>query len=75
MTTEFGKKMISNKKPGVFLNISTTYAETGSAFVVPSAVAKAGCNNLVQITFRGMGKAWNTTFISCSRTYLYRWSI
>ena len=26
----------------VVLNIATTYAETGSAFVVPSAVAKAG---------------------------------
>ena len=27
---------------GVVLNIATTYAETGSAYVVPSAVAKAG---------------------------------
>lgn len=56
MTTEFGKKMISNKKPGVFLNISTTYAETGSAFVVPSAVAKAGCNNLTKSLSAEWGK-------------------
>ena len=48
MTLEFGKKMISHQKPGVFLNISTTCAETGSGYVVPSAVAKAGCNNLTK---------------------------
>ena len=27
---------------GVFLNVSTTYARTGSGYVVPSACAKAG---------------------------------
>ena len=48
ITLEFGKKMIENEKEGVFINISTTYAETGSSLVVPSAVAKAGCNNLVK---------------------------
>ena len=35
MTLEFGKNMIRNEKNGVFLNISTTYANTGSAFVLP----------------------------------------
>lgn len=48
LTLEIGKKMIENKKTGTFLNISTTYANTGSAFVLPSAVAKAGCNNLTK---------------------------
>jgi NAD(P)-dependent dehydrogenase (short-subunit alcohol dehydrogenase family) len=37
-----GKYWIANKRPGTFLNIVTTYASTGSAFVVPSAAAKAG---------------------------------
>lgn len=54
MTLEFGKKMIQHKKPGVFLNISTTYAETGSGYVVPSAIAKAGCNNLT----KSLGAEW-----------------
>jgi NAD(P)-dependent dehydrogenase (short-subunit alcohol dehydrogenase family) len=37
-----GKHWIVNKTPGVFLNIVTTYAWTGSGYVVPSACAKAG---------------------------------
>ena len=37
-----GKHWIENKKPGVILNIVTTYAWTGSAFVAPSAAAKGG---------------------------------
>ena len=37
-----GKNWIDKKQPGVFLNIVTTYAWTGSGFVVPSACAKAG---------------------------------
>src|SRR5207244_11569583 len=40
-TSAFGKKMIAGGK-GAIVNIVTTYAETGSAFVLPSAVAKAG---------------------------------
>ncbi len=38
----FGKYWIENKRPGTVLNIVTTYAWTGSAYVVPSAVSKAG---------------------------------
>lgn len=38
----FGKYLIENKRPGVILNIVTTYTETGCAFVLPSACAKAG---------------------------------
>ncbi|HEX6560084.1 MAG TPA: SDR family NAD(P)-dependent oxidoreductase, partial [Longimicrobiales bacterium] len=42
ITNAVGKRMIAQKRGGVFLNIITTYAWTGSAFVVPSAVSKAG---------------------------------
>ncbi|MBI3616386.1 MAG: SDR family oxidoreductase [Candidatus Omnitrophica bacterium] len=38
----FAKYLIKNKKPGSILNIVTTYTETGSAFILPSACAKAG---------------------------------
>ncbi|MET4106159.1 SDR family oxidoreductase [Hymenobacter sp. UYP22] len=41
-TLAFGKRWIADKRPGTILNIVTTYASVGSAFVVPSAAAKAG---------------------------------
>lgn len=41
-TLAAGKHWISRKQPGVFLNIVTTYAWTGSGYVVPSACGKAG---------------------------------
>ncbi len=41
-TLAFGKHWIKNKNEGTVLNIVTTYAWTGSAYVVPSACAKAG---------------------------------
>ncbi|GAA4450041.1 SDR family oxidoreductase [Rurimicrobium arvi] len=41
-TLALGKYWIDRKIPGTILNIATTYAQTGSAFVVPSACAKAG---------------------------------
>ena len=37
-TLQFGKKLIEQEKPANFINISTTYAKTGSGYVVPSAV-------------------------------------
>lgn len=37
-----GKNWINKKQPGTFLNIITTYAWSGSGYVVPSACAKAG---------------------------------
>jgi NAD(P)-dependent dehydrogenase (short-subunit alcohol dehydrogenase family) len=37
-----GKNWIAKKQPGIFLNIVTTYAWTGSGYVVPSACGKAG---------------------------------
>jgi NAD(P)-dependent dehydrogenase (short-subunit alcohol dehydrogenase family) len=41
-TLAAGKNWISKKQPGTFLNIVTTYAWTGSGYVVPSACGKAG---------------------------------
>jgi NAD(P)-dependent dehydrogenase (short-subunit alcohol dehydrogenase family) len=41
-TLALGKDWISNQQVGNFLNIVTTYAWTGSGYVVPSACAKAG---------------------------------
>jgi NAD(P)-dependent dehydrogenase (short-subunit alcohol dehydrogenase family) len=41
-TLALGKRWIANKQPGTILNIITTYAWTGSGYVVPSACAKAG---------------------------------
>jgi NAD(P)-dependent dehydrogenase (short-subunit alcohol dehydrogenase family) len=41
-TLEVGKRWIEQKKAGTMLNIVTSYAWTGSGFVVPSAAAKAG---------------------------------
>ena len=41
-TLSIGKYWIEQKVPGTVLNIVTTYSWTGSAFVVPSACAKAG---------------------------------
>ncbi len=41
-TMVFGKHWIAQKQKGTVLNIVTTYAWTGSGYVVPSACAKAG---------------------------------
>lgn len=41
-TLAVGKNWISKQQPGTFLNIVTTYAWTGSGYVVPSACGKAG---------------------------------
>jgi len=41
-TLAAGKNWIAKKQAGTFLNIVTTYAWTGSGYVVPSACGKAG---------------------------------
>ncbi|MCH8556434.1 MAG: SDR family oxidoreductase [Balneolia bacterium] len=41
-TQHFGQRAIKAKRASSVLNIVTTYTETGSAFVMPSACAKAG---------------------------------
>ncbi|MTI21366.1 SDR family oxidoreductase [Fulvivirga sp. RKSG066] len=47
-TLATGKNWIEKKQPGTFLNIVTTYAWTGSGYVVPSACAKAGVLSLIR---------------------------
>lgn len=42
MTLACGKRWIAARRPGNVLSIVTSYAWTGSAYVVPSAMAKAG---------------------------------
>ena len=41
-TREVGRRLIERKQKGEVLSIVTNYAEMGSAFVLPSAVAKSG---------------------------------
>ncbi|QNL51299.1 SDR family oxidoreductase [Olivibacter sp. SDN3] len=42
MSLTFGKHWISQRQPAAIVNIVTTYAFTGSAYVAPSAAAKGG---------------------------------
>jgi NAD(P)-dependent dehydrogenase (short-subunit alcohol dehydrogenase family) len=55
-TLELGKRWIAGGQPGAVLNIATTYAETGSGYVVPSAVAKAGVVSLTRSLAGEWGK-------------------
>ena len=55
-TSAFGKKLIAAGKGGSIVNIVTTYAWTGSAFVLPSACAKAG----VLAMTRSLAVEWAT---------------
>ena len=41
-TLAFGRHLLTTKAPGAVVSILATYAWTGSAFVLPSACAKAG---------------------------------
>lgn len=41
-TQAVGRRWLERDSGGVVLSIATTYAETGSAFVLPSAMSKAG---------------------------------
>lgn len=53
-TLALGKRWIAEKQKGSVLNIVTTYAWTGSGYVVPSACAKAGVLALT----RSLGVEW-----------------
>jgi NAD(P)-dependent dehydrogenase (short-subunit alcohol dehydrogenase family) len=53
-TMSCGRRWLAAKQKAVVLNITTTYTETGSAYVVPSAVAKAG----VQALTRSLAVEW-----------------
>ena len=47
-TMELGRRLIERKQKGEVLAITTTYSGTGSAFVLPSACAKAGVAALIR---------------------------
>jgi NAD(P)-dependent dehydrogenase (short-subunit alcohol dehydrogenase family) len=53
-TMACGRRWLSEGHRAVVLNITTTYTTTGSAYVVPSAVAKAG----VQALTRSLAVEW-----------------
>ena len=53
-TLACGKRWLAGGHNGVVLNITTTYTTTGSAYVVPSAVAKSG----VQALTRSLAVEW-----------------
>jgi NAD(P)-dependent dehydrogenase (short-subunit alcohol dehydrogenase family) len=55
-TMELGRRLIERKQTGEILAITTTYAVTGSAFVLPSACAKAGVLAMV----RSLAVEWAT---------------
>ena len=58
----YGKRCIKNKQKGKILNIITTYAYTGSAYVVPSAAAKGGVLSLT----RSLAAEWAKYNIYCN---------
>jgi len=47
-TLACGRRWLKSSQPGTVLSISATYAPVGSAFVVPSAVSKAGVEALTR---------------------------
>jgi NAD(P)-dependent dehydrogenase (short-subunit alcohol dehydrogenase family) len=53
-TQACGRRWLERDAEGVVLSIATTYAETGSAYVVPSAMSKAG---IVAMT-RSLATEW-----------------
>jgi NAD(P)-dependent dehydrogenase (short-subunit alcohol dehydrogenase family) len=55
-TLALGKYWIARRQPAVILNIVTTYASTGSGYVVPSACAKAGVLALTRSLAAEWGK-------------------
>ena len=48
VTTACGRRWLAASHAATVLNITATYAPTGSAYVVPSAVSKAGVNALTR---------------------------
>jgi len=53
-TLACGRRWLQSGRSAVVLNITTTYTETGSAYVVPSAISKAG----VQALTRSLAVEW-----------------
>ena len=48
ITLDLGKRMREAERGAVFLYTTTTYASTGSGFVLPSGCAKAGVENMIK---------------------------
>jgi len=61
-TLALGKRWLAAKRKGRVLSIVTTYAEGGSAYVVPSAAAKAG----VLAMTRSLAVEWGPRGITCN---------
>tara|TARA_Y100000389_G_C17470328_1_gene529911 strand:+ start:2379 stop:3254 length:876 start_codon:yes stop_codon:yes gene_type:complete len=61
-TLLLGKKWIKFKIPGNILNITTTYAFTGSGYVIPSACAKGGISSMT----RSIAAEWAKYNIRCN---------
>tara|TARA_B110000438_G_scaffold189761_1_gene181395 strand:- start:52 stop:924 length:873 start_codon:yes stop_codon:yes gene_type:complete len=61
-TLTLGKEWIKNKVHGNILNITTTYAFTGSGYVVPSAAAKGGVLTLT----KSIAAEWAKYNIRCN---------
>jgi len=62
VTLACGRRWLKQGHHASVLSITTTYAETGSAYVVPSAVAKAGVLNLTRslaVEWGGRGIRFN----------------
>ena len=53
-TMACGRRWLAANRPGTVLSISATYAPVGSAYVVPSAVSKAG----VEALMRSLAVEW-----------------
>jgi NAD(P)-dependent dehydrogenase (short-subunit alcohol dehydrogenase family) len=58
-TLACGRRWLTAKHPGTVLSISATYAPVGSAYVVPSAVSKAG----VEALMRSLAVEWGNRSI------------
>lgn len=61
-TLALGKRWLAEGRRGKVLSIVTTYAEGGSAYVVPSAAAKAG----VLAMTRSLAVEWGPRGINCN---------
>ena len=54
VTLEISRRLMEEHRGGVFLYTTTTYASTGSGYVLPSACAKAG----IEIMIKSLGTEW-----------------
>lgn len=61
-TLAVGRQMIEQGTGGAILSITTTYAETGSSYVLPSACGKAG----VLVMMRSLAVEWARHKIRCN---------